>query len=338
MKKVCIIIPTFNEKENIVPMLKDLTEVACTLPQFEMHILVVDDNSPDGTGRAVDEYASNRPYIHLLRGQKKGLGIAYTRGFLYALNRLQPDYFIQMDADFSHQPKYLPQLLATMGAGSDFTIGSRYIEGGTIPHNWGSMRILNSKVGNWLVRHVAGLNAVRDCTGGYRCISAHIIRQIDFRRFDAAGYYFQVNLLFAAQKLGASIQEIPINFLDREFGDSKIRWKDRTEFFVNCFKLRFQRIFENSFFSRFVLWFLLIMVAMSAIFIQARGDVVTFLLSLYVLFSLLMLLQGLINLYMTLYVWEKPLTSLRNQIPKEFSCRLKPLFPFSCRLVAKKKL
>ncbi|WP_324962424.1 glycosyltransferase family 2 protein [Oligoflexus sp.] len=234
--KVFIILPTYNERANIGRMIGSLDRVFETL-HHDMNILVVDDNSPDGTQDVVRECQSTRPHLHLITGQKQGLGKAYIRGMDEAL-RLGADAVFEMDSDFSHDPWDVPRLLSALEEGADFVIGSRYVPGGTIPEEWSLYRKLNSKFGNIVARYVAGIYPVRDCTAGFRCIRAKVLQDVDLSTIRTQGYGFQVSLLHAAYISGARIREIPVKFTDRVEGESKLGFKDIVEFIVNAGAIR----------------------------------------------------------------------------------------------------
>ncbi|MBN1502891.1 polyprenol monophosphomannose synthase [Candidatus Woesearchaeota archaeon] len=237
--KICIITPTYNEKENIALLLDELLKVF-NKTKYEMNILVVDDNSPDGTADIVKKYCSTYKNVHLITGNKEGLGKAYIRGFNHVLNNMKMDAIIMMDADFSHDPKYVPDFLKNLDK-YNFIIGSRYIKGGKIP-DWPFYRRIISAGGNFFARIISGLYGVHDCTTGYRCIKTELLKKIDFDKLDAKGYAFMSTLLFEAKKEGAEFKEIPITFYDRKRGKPKLSYKDMVEFFFNSFKLRIRSI------------------------------------------------------------------------------------------------
>ena len=178
--------------------------------------------------------------LYLLTGDKRGLGAAYIRGMQFAMEKLRAEAVIEMDADFSHQPEDLPRLIAGLETGGDFVIGSRYVKGGKIPDNWGRLRKALSRWGNICARYLAGLYKVRDCTAGFRAIRASVLRQIDFRNLKVQGYAFQIALLNQAMLLKAAIQEIPVEFIDRKRGTTKLGLADIIEFFLNVWWIRFQ--------------------------------------------------------------------------------------------------
>ena len=210
-----VVVPTYNESENIERMLRRIHQC---LPGAG--VLVVDDGSPDGTADLVRAVAAELPDLHLLsRAGKSGLGSAYRAGFAWGLERGY-DAFVEIDADFSHDPAALPSLVAPLEEGFDVSIGSRYIEGGTIP-NWAWHRYLLSRGGNSYASAVLGLG-VADSTAGFRVYSARILRQINLDRIRAEGYGFQIEMTYRAKQHGAAITEVPISFVDRAAGESKM--------------------------------------------------------------------------------------------------------------------
>jgi dolichol-phosphate mannosyltransferase len=237
--RIVLIIPTYNERENIGRLIDELQGVFRPLPH-EMQILVVDDRSPDGTANVVREHQSRSPNVHLLEGTKQGLGAAYIRGMRYALDELKADAVFEMDADFSHDPADVPRLIAALEQGADFVIGSRYVRGGTIPKEWALYRRLNSRFGNLVARHLAGIYRVHDCTAGFRAIRSTVLRGLDMQGFRVQGYAFQIALLHAAVAEGAKVVELPVDFVDRTAGESKLGIRDIVEFITSAAWIRFQ--------------------------------------------------------------------------------------------------
>lgn len=235
--KVVIILPTYNERDNIGRMIDALQEQSQGFGH-EMHILVVDDSSPDGTADVVRLKQITYPNVHLLLGQKAGLGAAYIRGMVHAMDQLHADVVFEMDADFSHKPEDVPRLMAAIDQGADFVIGSRYVKGGSIPKEWGLMRRLNSLGGNIVGRYVAGLYRIHDCTAGFRAIKTSLLRKVEFDELRVQGYAFQVALLHEAVSLEAKIEEIPVEFIDRTAGESKLGISDIIEFIVHAWGIR----------------------------------------------------------------------------------------------------
>lgn len=237
--KAVVIIPTYNESQNIGPLIEALSQQFCRLAH-DMHILVVDDDSPDGTAETVRSKQRAYPFVHLIGGTRAGLGAAYIRGMRHALEHLQADAVFEMDADFSHKPEDLPRLMAALENGADLVIGSRYVEGGRIPDHWGIRRKLISRVGNLVARHVAGLRRIRDCTAGFRAMRRTWMDRVDWSALKVQGYAFQVALLSEAVQQKAVVKEIPVEFVDRTQGESKLRLADMVEFFVNAWLIRFR--------------------------------------------------------------------------------------------------
>jgi dolichol-phosphate mannosyltransferase len=238
--KIVIIIPTYNERENIGILISALQKQFSGIAH-EMNILVVDDNSPDGTSNVVRDEMTKYSNIHLLTGNKNGLGAAYIRGIKYAVKNLGADAVMEMDADFSHKPEDIPMMISIFDKGTDFVIGSRYVNGGKIPENWGFLRKMISKWGNIFARYIAGLHQVRDCTAGFRLIRASIIKKINFEDLMVQGYAFQMALLHQAIAARASVKEIPVEFVDRIRGETKLGLSDIFEFILNAWWIRFQR-------------------------------------------------------------------------------------------------
>jgi dolichol-phosphate mannosyltransferase len=237
--KVAIIIPTYNERENIGPLITALHQQFETI-NHDMNILVVDDNSPDGTADEVRVLQNNHPKIQMIEGRKVGLGAAYIRGMLHAMEKMAVDVVFEMDADFSHKPEDVLRLMDEIDRGADFVIGSRYVIGGSIPSNWGFIRRLNSFGGNILARYVAGIYQVRDCTAGFRAIRTTVLRDIDLSRLRLQGYAFQIVLLHFAVTEGAKVVEVPVDFIDRTQGESKLGLSDIVEFVKNVWWIRLQ--------------------------------------------------------------------------------------------------
>lgn len=209
-----VVIPTYNECENLPLLVPQVLEQD---PRIE--ILVVDDASPDGTGKIADELAKAEPRVHVLhRLNKDGLGAAYRAGFARALE-LDADWIVQMDADFSHPPDTLSPMLEEIQH-YEAVMGSRYLRGITVV-NWPIVRILISYYGNLYVRTVTGL-PIRDTTGGFRCMRRDLLERIGFERSRANGYAFQIELNYRIVHSGASVKEIPFFFLDRTRGASKL--------------------------------------------------------------------------------------------------------------------
>jgi dolichol-phosphate mannosyltransferase len=212
--RVVMVVPTYNESLNLVPLLERLRRA-----QPEVDVLVVDDGSPDGTGDLAEDMAARDPHVSVLhRTAKEGLGAAYRHGFEVALERGY-DVIGEMDADGSHQPEQLQQLLDAL-RDADLVIGSRWVPGGSIV-NWPLHRELLSRGGNFYTRHLLGIR-VRDATAGYRLFRRTTLERIDLEGVQSAGYVFQADLAFRTLRAGLRVVEVPIEFVERERGDSKM--------------------------------------------------------------------------------------------------------------------
>lgn len=219
--RVLVIIPTYNELDAL-PLI--LSRVQNSVPTVE--ILIVDDNSPDGTGGIADQWVSENPGIHVMhRLGKGGLGAAYLAGFAWGLQQ-GFDVLVEMDADGSHQPEQLPSLLAALEY-SDLVLGSRWVEGGGT-ENWSKNRELLSKGGNYYTKVMLGID-IDDSTGGYRAFKASALRSLDLHEVASQGYCFQVDLAWRAKQRGFVVTEVPITFVEREVGSSKMSRKIVTE-------------------------------------------------------------------------------------------------------------
>jgi len=237
MRKTLVIIPTYNEAENITRLIPSV------LSQAEgLHILIVDDGSPDGTAELVRTMMNGENRIHILeRERKQGLGTAYRAGFKYAIDH-QYDYVFEMDADFSHNPNEIPNFLKAV-ENHDLVLGSRYISGIRVL-NWPMTRLLLSYFANIYTRLVTGL-PLHDATGGFKCFRRKVLESIDLSRVKSNGYSFQIEMSFKAWKKGFSIQEIPIVFLDRRIGVSKMSRHIVYEAMFMVWKLRIRSILNR---------------------------------------------------------------------------------------------
>lgn len=240
MKQLLTIIPTYNEAENIQKIISEIFVVAQNLDGWLVSILIVDDNSPDGTADIVRTLQTTvgAQRLQMISGKKAGLGKAYMRGFEDGLRQDVYDVFIMMDADFSHDPHAMPGLLQAIDEGADYVIGSRYVHGGSIPGNWPLMRIINSRVANFVAHFFTDMDkGIADVTGGYKAIRTSALKKIDLQSINAAGYVFQVSLLHEFARRSAVIKEVPITFIDRQYGNSKMKARDILEFIYRAYKL-----------------------------------------------------------------------------------------------------
>ena len=237
MARALVVVPTFNEADNIVKL---IPRILSTGTHFE--VLVVDDNSPDGTARAVQSMMDSDPRIHLLQREKKlGLGTAYVAGFKYALDK-GFDFVFEMDADFSHDPAELPTLFEKAQQ-CDLVIGSRYVSGVNVV-NWPIRRLLLSYMANVYTRWITGM-PVRDATGGFKCYRRIVLEHIDLDAIHSNGYAFQIEMNFLSWKKGFRICEIPIIFVDRRVGISKMSKNIISEAAWLVWKLKFKSLFHG---------------------------------------------------------------------------------------------
>ncbi len=234
--KSLVIVPTFNERQNI----ERLIEALLGLGIEELHVLVVDDASPDGTGEAVAKLAAENPRVHLLsRPAKLGLGSAYIAGFRWGLEN-GFDLLCEMDADFSHNPNDVPRLLAA-AADYDVVVGSRYVLGVNVV-NWPLKRLLLSKGANWYTHWITGV-PVKDCTAGFVCWRRAVLESINLDHIISDGYSFQIEMKFRAWKKGFRLFEVPIIFIDRRWGESKMSKRIVYEAVWMVWRLKFKSLF-----------------------------------------------------------------------------------------------
>jgi dolichol-phosphate mannosyltransferase len=231
MNRVLVIVPTYNERDNLPQI---VAAVHQHLPIAD--ILVVDDASPDGTGELADELARADTKVTVLhRAGKLGLGTAYIAGFRHALANGY-EFVFEMDCDFSHDPKYLPALLEQAQNGADLVLGSRYVDGGGTV-NWGPLRKLISRGGSFYARSILGV-PVRDLTGGFKCFRRRVLESIDLDGVSAQGYGFQIEMTYRALKQNFRVVEVPIVFVDRRVGQSKMSKRIFIEALTLVWKLR----------------------------------------------------------------------------------------------------
>jgi|GEM_PF-1966863 len=246
----CIVLPTYNEASNIKPTLDSIYHrhklyESENDEKVRLDVLVVDDNSPDGTADIVRTYGQKNRRVHLLlRKEKNGLGAAYIAGMQHAMRTLKPDAILEMDADGQHNPADIHRLINETRKGADFVIGSRYIPGGSVPQAWRFHRRLISRAANAYTKMILSTGNAKDCTGGFRAIRTDLLERIDFNHLQVKGYAFQVTLLDACVRQGAVVKEIPIHFLERLRGESKMRPKDMISGGIMLANMRLQRMFS----------------------------------------------------------------------------------------------
>jgi dolichol-phosphate mannosyltransferase len=229
-RKTLIIVPTYNEIENLENVYGQITNAAKAC-----HILIIDDGSPDGTGKLADKIAKKDKRVEVMhRAGKLGLGTAVTAGFHFALDR-RYELILTIDADLSHNPSYIPQMISLMDE-YDLVIGSRYIrDGGMV--NWSLPRLLISLFTNYMLKKILGME-MKDCSGGFKCYTAELIRKINVDRVISPGYVFYVEILYRAVRAGARVKEIPIIFVNRRQGKSKLHIREVIGYAVSVFRLR----------------------------------------------------------------------------------------------------
>ncbi len=242
--KAVIILPTYNEKENVetlIPLLFD--QVLPEIKNWQIKVLVVDDNSPDGTAETVKALQQKYPSLNLIMGQKQGLGKAYFKGMNYAVKKCQPQVLIQMDADLSHNPKLLTAMLDKIDLGYDLVIGNRYIKGGSVPDDWGLKRKFLSFIGNLTASLFLFNWRVKDWTTGYRAIKTKVFealkKEMDKKEFN--GYTWQIAFLNKSLQHNFKVGFVPLNFIDRRIGESKLG----SEYIVNTLFYLITDIIKN---------------------------------------------------------------------------------------------
>jgi dolichol-phosphate mannosyltransferase len=215
--RAVVCVPTYNERENLEPLVRALADV---LDTSRDRVLVIDDASPDGTGELADRLAGELPWVDVLhRSAKEGIGRAYLDGFAEAL-ATGAELVLEMDCDFSHDPRDVPRLIATAEHGADLVLGSRWVEGGGT-ENWGAVRRFISRGGSLYARLVLGVG-IRDLTGGFKCYRRRVLESIDLDAIAARGYGFQIEGTYRTLRAGFRVVEIPITFVDRRVGESKM--------------------------------------------------------------------------------------------------------------------
>ncbi len=247
IQKAVIVLPTYNEAKNVEEVLHSIFAQQSKLPSWELHVVVVDSASPDGTGPIVERLSQGTyPRLHLIKSKREGLGKAYLTGFEIAIQKLLPDVLFEMDADLSHDPANIPDFLREIDKGADLVIGTRYSKGGSIPSDWGLDRKIYSIGANIVIR--LGFMRIKNTewTNGYRAIKRALIEKLMPHMSSYTGYVFQVAFLDKAINLGAKIAEVPIHFTDRIHGQSKI---NTPQYILQTFAY----VFTHSSFIRFVI-------------------------------------------------------------------------------------
>lgn len=240
-KKIAIVIPTFNEAKNIELLINEILRQI-----VDSKVIVVDDNSPDGTAKKVEKLSRKFPNsVYLIkRKQRSGIGSANIEGFIFGIKQLGAELLFSMDADLSHNPKYLPEFIKKINEGSDVVIGSRYIEGAKII-GWNTYRKFMSKSANTVARNLLGLK-INDVTSGYKCYKAEVLKAINYEKIRSEGYSFHEEIIFLCFLKGFKITEVPITFVDRIAGRSKLSKKEIINFFRTILQLFLKyRVFKS---------------------------------------------------------------------------------------------
>ncbi len=237
--KIIVILHTYNERANIQKLIPVLEEkVFPKIKNHEMHILVVDDNSPDGTKEEVRKFMQKWKNIDLLLGDKEGLGAAYVRGMHYAMDIMKGEAVIEFDSDFQHDPNDIPGLIAAMDKGADYVIGSRYVKGGAIPKEWGLHRKIISRLGGLFAQIVLWTWSVHDMTSGFKLTKTSFLRKVDLDHLYSKYYAYKLHILHDVMLQKPRVVEVPIIFYERQEGSSKITRKDLFDSFWVVIRLR----------------------------------------------------------------------------------------------------
>jgi dolichol-phosphate mannosyltransferase len=236
--KVVVVVPTYNERDNLAPFVERLTKASASI-EAELHLLFVDDGSPDGTGKEVEALAKRNASVHLLeRGEKRGIGTAYQDGFRHAIETLTPTVFVQMDADLQHPPEKVGPLVRAVEEGADVAVGSRYVKGGGF-RGLTRWRRLVSWGANWLARHLLGLS-VHDTTSGFKALDRAAVDTLLGAELYSKGFIFQVESLFLFKRHGLRAVEVPYVFEERSKGASKMSGGEIWEFLRSVLMMRFR--------------------------------------------------------------------------------------------------
>lgn len=248
--KAVIIIPTFNERKNVSRLLPAIKKAIKKVKNWDIKLLVVDDNSPDGTANTVRKIAKKDKRVYLLlRKEKVGLGAAYLAGMKEAFGKMRADAVLVMDADLSHNPSYIPRFLAAVEGGSDFIVGSRYIKGGAIAKEWAPHRKFLSTFGNMIVSLVLGKSSLTDWTSGFRAVRKEVYKKVrPFISEDKAefrGYTFNISFAHHTVSEGFRVSEVPIRFIDRTSGKSKLGMEYLLHTPLFLFKTRLKKLIKD---------------------------------------------------------------------------------------------
>lgn len=240
--KVVVIIPSYNEKDNVGKMILALADIFPKIKKHQMELLYVDGNSPDGTAGEIRKYQKKYPWLHLLvETRKEGLGMAYAKAMKYAIDKLGADWLMELDSDFQHPPQDIPRLVAEIDNGYDYILGSRYVRGGSIPKEWSLERKFLSVIGNLVARTLLVVPKIHDVTGGFKLARVKgFMDEFDFDKLLSKSFAYKIHLLFYMVQKGAKVKEVSFAFGNRTSGESKIIKNEMFETLRVIFKLQMQ--------------------------------------------------------------------------------------------------
>ena len=239
MHKAVVVVPTYNERENVMPLIERISAVRRSTREVDIEVLFVDDSSPDGTGEAVKEATGQYDFVHLLtRPKKEGIGRAFLDGFRFALERFDPAVVVQMDGDLQHPPEIIPELIHTVLDGADVALASRKVEGGKTV-GWSRRRTLLSWGANWFARIVLGLEQ-KDVSSGFKAYSRGMVEELTSRRLSSTSFSYQEETLLVAKRTGKKVVEMPFTFTARKAGRTKFRTVDILRFLRAILSMRFR--------------------------------------------------------------------------------------------------
>jgi len=239
LPKAVVVVPTYNERENVRPLIDRISAVRRSTREVDIEVLFVDDSSPDGTGQEVKEAMGHYDFVHLLtRPKKEGIGRAFLDGFRFALERFDPKVVVQMDGDLQHPPEVIPQLIHSVLEGADVAIASRKVDGGKTV-GWSRRRILVSWGANWLARIVLGLDQ-KDVTSGFKAYNRATVEELTSRKLSSSSFSYQEETLLVAKRTGKKVVEIPFTFTAREAGKTKFQTADILRFLKAILAMRYK--------------------------------------------------------------------------------------------------
>ena len=308
---IVVIVPTYNEKDTIVSLLRHIQRQRIYLSDARLSVLVIDDNSPDGTAQFVRSYAKQAGNIHVLRGRRGGVGRAYKRGIHFAMRRMYADIIIQMDATLSQDPSLIPFFVREIKKGSDMVIGSRYVNQGSTPQRWSASRKAKSTFANGFAKFITGIKSVSDCTSTYRAYKTSLVKRIGLKNLHSDGYSFTLTMLYHAIKRKARIKEIPLRYQKRYKGYSKNTVLHAPKFALRTLFLKMPFLYYVVLsVATFVIAFAGFSLGLFVSYIAGLSSFsITFdtqfiIISIITLFVLAMSSQSIFNIFLLIYAWE----------------------------------